>query len=365
MPEYPDVELYRFAVAARIVGARLTGFRIAAPHLLASVETPPDALVGRLATGVRRIGKQLVMEFEEDLFCAVHLAVAGRFHWTAGSGSGKPVRLSPRGNLAVWSFEADAGDSGQPAAGRTKPEEARVHPGRTGRRGASGARPRRAGDPRVHPGGVRSPAFGPDQHHQAGAHRAGPFRRDRECLFRRDPPSRPALPLQTRRKPHDRGSRPSPRRRGVRADRVGRAAPGGLWQRLSHRRYRLPRGDGGPRPLREALSGMRIAGAAGAPRGERVQLLRGLPDGRPAARGSGHVPAAPEEVAADAQGGRGTPATVGYARLRAGLARFTSLARGDAGRRPALRTVLCLRRLPARCGRPSGGRCGRWPPPRR
>ena len=113
MPEYPDVELYRFAVAARIVGARLTGFRIAAPHLLASVETPPDALVGRVATGTRRIGKQLVMEFEEELFCAVHLAVAGRFHWTAGSGSGKPVRLSPRGNLAVWSFEADAGSGGR------------------------------------------------------------------------------------------------------------------------------------------------------------------------------------------------------------------------------------------------------------
>ena len=105
MPEYPDVELYRFAVAARIVGARLSGFRIASPHLLASVEPPPEALIGRLATGVRRIGKQLVMEFEEDLFCAVHLAVAGRFHWTEGSGTGKPVRLSPRGNLAIWTFE--------------------------------------------------------------------------------------------------------------------------------------------------------------------------------------------------------------------------------------------------------------------
>lgn len=113
MPEYPDVELYRAAIGERIVGARLTAFRIASPHLLASVETPPEALVGRLATGVGRIGKQLVMGFEEGLFCAVHLAVAGRFHWTAGAGSGKPVRLSPRGNLAVWSFESEAGNSGK------------------------------------------------------------------------------------------------------------------------------------------------------------------------------------------------------------------------------------------------------------
>ena len=113
MPEFPDVELYRSAIRARIVRARVAAFRIASPHLLASVETPPEALVGRVATGVRRIGKQLVMEFEEELFCAVHLAVAGRFHWTASSGSRKPVRLSPRGNLAVWSFESEAGSGGK------------------------------------------------------------------------------------------------------------------------------------------------------------------------------------------------------------------------------------------------------------
>lgn len=112
MPEYPDVELYRAAIGERIAGARLTAFRIASPHLLASVETPPEALVRRVATGVRRIGKQVVMEFEHGYFCAVHLAVAGRFHWTPSSGSRKPVRLSPRGNLAVWSFETDAGGGG-------------------------------------------------------------------------------------------------------------------------------------------------------------------------------------------------------------------------------------------------------------
>ena len=104
MPEFPDVELYRHAIASRVTGVRLSAFRIAAPHLLASVETPPEALAGRCATGVRRIGKQVVLEFEDRYFCAVHLAVAGRFHWTADSG--KPVRLSPRGNLALWTFAA-------------------------------------------------------------------------------------------------------------------------------------------------------------------------------------------------------------------------------------------------------------------
>jgi formamidopyrimidine-DNA glycosylase len=112
VPEFPDVELYRSAIASRIIGARLSAFQIAAPHLLASVETPPEALIGRPATGVRRIGKQVVMKFDEQHFCAVHLAVAGRFHWTAGAGSGKPVRLSPRGNLAVWTFESGPAGGG-------------------------------------------------------------------------------------------------------------------------------------------------------------------------------------------------------------------------------------------------------------
>ena len=106
MPEYPDVELYRSAIAARIAGTRLSAFGIAAPHLLASVEPPPEALIGRAAAGARRIGKQVVMEFEEDFFCAVHLAVAGRFLWTAAAPGTKPARLSPRGNLAVWRFES-------------------------------------------------------------------------------------------------------------------------------------------------------------------------------------------------------------------------------------------------------------------
>ena len=114
VPEFPDVELYRVAIEARIVGARLSAFRLAAPYLLASVETPPEALIGRRSTGVRRLGKQVVMEFEEGLFCAVHLAVAGRFHWTDGSAAEKkPVRLSPRGNLAVWSFESGPAGGGR------------------------------------------------------------------------------------------------------------------------------------------------------------------------------------------------------------------------------------------------------------
>ncbi len=104
MPELPDLEVYREAIRRRILGTRLTRFRVASPHLLASVAPPPEDLVGLVATDVRRIGKQLALEFEGEHFFAIHLAIAGRFSWTpAGSRRDEP-RLSPRGILAEWRF---------------------------------------------------------------------------------------------------------------------------------------------------------------------------------------------------------------------------------------------------------------------
>ena len=117
MPEYPEVEVYRSALEERLRGARLERLRIAAPHLLASVEPPPEALGGRTVRGVRRIGKQVVLLLEGDRFCAIHLAVSGRLHWTdpppAGRATSKPARLSPRGNPAIWDFALASGAPGQ------------------------------------------------------------------------------------------------------------------------------------------------------------------------------------------------------------------------------------------------------------
>lgn len=117
MPEFPDLEVYRSALADRLRGARLERLGIAAPHLLASVEPPPEALAGRAVRGVRRLGKQIVLLLDEEAFCSIHLAVAGRLHWTdppaPGRKPAKPARLSPRGNLAIWDFALASGEPGQ------------------------------------------------------------------------------------------------------------------------------------------------------------------------------------------------------------------------------------------------------------
>jgi len=68
------------ALEPRIVGRRLSSIRLASPFLLRSIDPPLSALDGRTVTGLRRIGKRLVIEFD-DLFLVFHLMIAGRLRW--------------------------------------------------------------------------------------------------------------------------------------------------------------------------------------------------------------------------------------------------------------------------------------------
>lgn len=81
MPELPDILLYLHALQPRIVGHRVTGVRLASPFLLRSIEPPLSSVEGRAITGLRRLGKRIVMESEHELFLVFHLMIAGRFRW--------------------------------------------------------------------------------------------------------------------------------------------------------------------------------------------------------------------------------------------------------------------------------------------
>lgn len=100
MPELPDVELYLHALKERVVGHTLNGVRLASPFLLRSVDPPIDATLGKRVIGVRRIGKRIVLELEEELFIVVHLMIAGRFRWRP-AGAKIPGRLG----LAAFDFQ--------------------------------------------------------------------------------------------------------------------------------------------------------------------------------------------------------------------------------------------------------------------
>ncbi len=81
MPEYPDLTVYVEALEARIVGAPLEKIRIQSPSLLKSVDPRPSAFEGATVRAVRRLGKRLVWELDDERFLVLHLMIAGRLHW--------------------------------------------------------------------------------------------------------------------------------------------------------------------------------------------------------------------------------------------------------------------------------------------
>src|SRR6266545_7657249 len=99
MPELPDITVYLEALDARIRGARLLGVRLASPFVLRSVEPPVSAAFGKTVSGLRRVGKRIVIALEGDLFVVLHLMIAGRLHWKEAGG-----RLPGKIGLAAFDF---------------------------------------------------------------------------------------------------------------------------------------------------------------------------------------------------------------------------------------------------------------------
>ena len=102
MPELPDIVAYVAALEPRVVGRRLESLRLASPFLVRSVSPPIREADGKKVLGLRRIGKRIVFELEEDLFLVLHLMVAGRLRW-------KPPGTKPAGRTALAAFDFGTG----------------------------------------------------------------------------------------------------------------------------------------------------------------------------------------------------------------------------------------------------------------
>ena len=131
MPELPDVIVYIEALAERLVGRRVEEIRLLSSFVLRSVDPPIDVVRGAVVTGLRRIGKRIVLVLdpstgsgpprpsigtarsepvegravsmgEGDLFLVIHLMIAGRLRWRARD---QKLGLGPKIVLAVFEFE--------------------------------------------------------------------------------------------------------------------------------------------------------------------------------------------------------------------------------------------------------------------
>jgi len=99
VPELPDIVVYIEALESRVVGQRLDRARIAKPFLLRSFDPPISAAEGKTVTGLRRMGKRIVLELQDDLFLVIHLMIAGRLRWQE-SGARVPGKIG----LAAFDF---------------------------------------------------------------------------------------------------------------------------------------------------------------------------------------------------------------------------------------------------------------------
>ena len=102
MPELPDILLYLHALEPRILGRRVMGVRLATPFLLRSVHPPLSVVEGKTIIGLRRLGKRIVIEADDDLFLVFHLMIAGRFRW-------KPAGTKIPGKVGLFALDFEQG----------------------------------------------------------------------------------------------------------------------------------------------------------------------------------------------------------------------------------------------------------------
>ena len=101
MPELPEIVTYIGALERRIDGAVLEGVRIRSFSLLRTFDPPLEATFGKRVSGLRRLGKRIVIALDGDLFLVLHLMVAGRLHWYEG-----PKQIPAKVGLAAFDFDA-------------------------------------------------------------------------------------------------------------------------------------------------------------------------------------------------------------------------------------------------------------------
>ncbi len=100
MPELPDVSVYVEAIRARVAGHKLVRTIVKSPFLLRSTTPPISATAGRTVVEVRRVGKQIAIGVEGDLWLVLHLMIAGRLHWKTSA-----PKLGSRNILVAFEFD--------------------------------------------------------------------------------------------------------------------------------------------------------------------------------------------------------------------------------------------------------------------
>lgn len=101
MPELPDITAYLRALEPRVLGQVLLQVRFGNPFLLRTAVPPIREAEGKRVLELRRLGKRIIFQLEDELFLVLHLMIAGRLHWKASG-----AKLGAKNNLAAFDFDA-------------------------------------------------------------------------------------------------------------------------------------------------------------------------------------------------------------------------------------------------------------------
>jgi formamidopyrimidine-DNA glycosylase len=102
LPEIPDLEVYLEHLRRRVVGQPLVRARVASAFLVRTFDPPLRSLEGKRVVGMRRVGKRIVFDFEDDLFLVLHLMIAGRLRW-------RPPDAKVPGKVGLAAFDFPGG----------------------------------------------------------------------------------------------------------------------------------------------------------------------------------------------------------------------------------------------------------------
>jgi formamidopyrimidine-DNA glycosylase len=113
MPELPDIVVYIEALERRILGHVLERIQIRGPFLLRTAQPPIEAIQDHTVKELRRVGKRIALNFDNELWLVFHLMIAGRLHWVE-------KRVAPDGRRTLAALDFDSGTLTLTEAGTKK-----------------------------------------------------------------------------------------------------------------------------------------------------------------------------------------------------------------------------------------------------
>ncbi len=294
MPELPDIALYLEALAARVVGQPILKLRIGNPFVVRTIEPPPSDLAGREVLGLRRLGKRIVFVLSDEFFIVVHLMIAGRLRWR-DAGAAIPGKVG----LAAFDFPSgtviftEAGSKRQASIHIVRGEAALAALDPQGLEVLDADLPTFASRLRQENHTLKRALT--DPHIFSGI---GNAYSDEILHAARLSPMKTVAALSD-----DEVARLFAATRATLEAWIATPARGSGW-RVPREGHRVPSRDGGSRPLRPALPGLRVPRAADCLHAERGQLLQPLSDRRTAPLRSRVVALAQGGLAPHARGAR-------------------------------------------------------------